>query len=175
MSATAVYGPKEASCRIYTFKEGVLAGVGHDLVLELTRFEVRVFPDRIEGSFDATSIRTICARKGKVDQPHVLSASQLEQIDENTRGTVLAVGQFPRIEYVTTQIDRDDDEVWSVSGQLSLHGLRRAVSGEATLRGEKRVGLFWLTQPDFGIKPYSALMGTLRVQARVQVEITLPR
>ena len=169
-----VHGPGAASVRIYTFKEGMLSRVGHDLNLDVTRFEITVHADKIEAWFDPTSLRTVAARKGKADAPGVLSDADLRQIDENTKGPVLEAARFPKIEFVTTKIDREDDEEWAVTGQLTLHGTTKTVSGEARLVGATRVATFRLNQPEFGIKPFSALMGTLRVQPRVEVVVTVP-
>lgn len=174
MSDVRVHGPGDASVRIYTWKEGMLSRVGHDLRLEVTAFEVAVHPDRIEAWFDAASVRCVTARRNKADAPGLLAEADLRQIDENTRGPVLDAIRFPRVTFVTTKIDREDDEEWVVAGNLTLHGTTRQVSGTAKLVGRARVATFRLNQPDFGIKPFSALMGTLRVQPRVDVEVTLP-
>jgi hypothetical protein len=36
------FGPDNASLRVHTFREGMAARVGHDLILEVTRWEATV-------------------------------------------------------------------------------------------------------------------------------------
>ena len=62
-----------------------------------------------------------------------------------------------------------------VTGNLTLHGQTRTVS--ATIRED---GSSWTTdvtlqQPDFGIKPYKALGGALKVKPEVRVTVRVPK
>ena len=62
-----------------------------------------------------------------------------------------------------------------VEGTLALHGTTRpvafdAVADERDWRAEVRLDL-----RDFGIKPYTAMLGALRVRADVLVRIRVPR
>jgi hypothetical protein len=57
------------------------------------------------------------------------------------------------------------------------HGLRHLAEGRCTLAGDRRVsGTLSVTQSEWGIKPYRAFMGALRVgdTAEVVLEVTLP-
>jgi polyisoprenoid-binding protein YceI len=62
-----------------------------------------------------------------------------------------------------------------VTGNLTLHGQTRSVT--ATIRED---GANWTTdvtlqQPDFGIKPYKALGGALKVKPEVRVTVRVPK
>ena len=61
-----------------------------------------------------------------------------------------------------------------VTGKLTLHGITRDVRLSVTQDGERRVGELRLDQRDFGIKPYSALLGALKIQPHVLVRVSLP-
>jgi polyisoprenoid-binding protein YceI len=163
-----------ATCRIYTYKEGVLAAVGHDLLLAIERFELTVEPGAIRGTFDLSSIRTVCARKNRADAPGVLSPDECRQIEENTRQQVFDVRRFPAAVFASTSIDRDDPDEWEVAGQLQLHGVTRAIRVPVRRIGGRRVAKVALHQPDYGIKPFTALLGTLRVKPGIEVEISIP-
>ena len=53
-----LYDASTAECLVYTFREGLLAAVGHDLCLRVTRFSIEVGDDdAIIGKFDAGSLR----------------------------------------------------------------------------------------------------------------------
>jgi polyisoprenoid-binding protein YceI len=168
------YDASNATCRVYTFKEGVLAAVGHDLVLAVDRFTLELEPEGVRATFDLASIRTICARKNRADAPGVLSADDCRQIEENTRTQVLEVSRFPTATFTSTKLDRDDPEEWEVAGQLALHGVTRAVRAQVRQVAGRRVARLALNQPDWGIKPFSALLGTLRVKPGIEVEVSIP-
>jgi polyisoprenoid-binding protein YceI len=59
-------------------------------------------------------------------------------------------------------------------GRLALHGRERATTVEARLEGGAWRARATVHQPDFGITPYTALLGTLRVRPDVIVEVSLP-
>jgi hypothetical protein len=50
----------------------------------------------------------------------------------------------------------------------------RPLSATARREGERLVCAVRLSQPDFGIRPYKAFLGALKVQAEVRVELSLP-
>jgi polyisoprenoid-binding protein YceI len=58
-----------------------------------------------------------------------------------------------------------------VSGELELAGRRAAITFELSLSGEQLSGSATVKQTDFGMKPYSALFGTLKVLDEVQVAV----
>jgi polyisoprenoid-binding protein YceI len=61
----------------------------------------------------------------------------------------------------------------SVSGELELAGARRPIAFELTADGDGRLaGAATVKQSAWGIKPYSALFGTLKVVDEVIVELT---
>ena len=157
-----------AECLVYTYREGLLAAVGHDLCLRVERFAVEVTGDAeapsILGRFDAASLRAT----GNV------SPSDARKIEANAADDVLAARRFPTVEFRSTRVVRDGLHA-RVEGTLALHGATRpiafdAVADERDWRAEVR-----LDQRDFGIKPFTAMLGTLRVRPDVLVRIRVPR
>ena len=61
-----------------------------------------------------------------------------------------------------------------IKGSLTLTGKTRPLVIEAARRDGRWVAEVSLHQPDFGIKPYSAMLGTLRVKPDVTVVVSLP-
>ena len=76
------------------------------------------------------------------------------------------------IEFRSTACDPspEGDRV-RVSGELELAGRRAPITFELSLNGEQLSGSAILKQTDFGMKPYSALFGTLKVLDEVQVAV----
>ncbi len=159
----------EARVRVYTFKEGLLSAVGHDLCLEARVVEVREEEGRLTAEIAASSIHTITAMKRGAESPSTLSDKDRADIDRNTAASVLHPERYPTIRF-------EADEVTSsrVSGLLSLHGEQRRVSLAVRIEGDRRVGSVELDQRDFGLKPFRALMGALKVKPVVRIEVSLP-
>lgn len=59
----------------------------------------------------------------------------------------------------------------TVSGELELAGRRAPITFELSLNGGQLSGSATVKQTDFGMKPYSALFGTLKVLDEVQVAV----
>jgi len=62
-----------------------------------------------------------------------------------------------------------------VEGTLWLHGVERALSLTAKAEGALWTAEVELFQPDFNIKPFSALLGTMKVKPAVRVRVRVPR
>ena len=77
-------------------------------------------------------------------------------------------------EFRSSRVVRDGERA-RIEGTLTLRGVIRplavdAVADAAAWRAEVR-----LDQRDFGIKPFTAMLGALRVRADVRVAIRVPR
>jgi polyisoprenoid-binding protein YceI len=88
------------------------------------------------------------------------------EVEKNAAKDVLDVKRYPAITFVSTKVS--DSEL---VGQLTLHGTTREVRG----RRSGDTAEFSLDQRDFGIKPFSAMLGSLKVKPVVTVKITLQR
>jgi hypothetical protein len=170
------YDEHTAQCRIFTFKEGLLSPIGHDLEIEVARFELEWNEDEttLEAHFDPTSLRVLHAMKDDRPLPGVLSVRDKQQIEEHIRKDVLSVDRDRGpIRFVSSAIE-GHGERRTVRGMLELHGCIRPIEVRAHRRGERWIAEADLHQPDFGIRPFSAMMGTLRVRATVRVRVTAP-
>ena len=75
---------------------------------------------------------------------------------------------------VTAPISGTTTFGYDVTGELSLHGQRRTLTLQARQKGDRLVAEVTLHQPDFGIKPYTAMLGTLRIRPDVKLQLSLP-
>ena len=72
-----IFDQSNAECHIYTFKDGFLATLAHDLKLKASRFEIKIREEAkdaclwqsTDATFDATGIRVVCAIKNGVECP----------------------------------------------------------------------------------------------------------
>jgi len=63
---------------------------------------------------------------------------------------------------------------YRVEGRLTLHGTERGITLLARRRGERLEAEVSLHQPDFGIRPFKAFGGALKVRPDVVVRVSLP-
>ncbi len=164
-----------AECVVLTFKEGLLSPIAHDLKLRFARIDVELQtePLGIQAHFATASLQVVCARESGRDAPSRLSEADKRKIEANIRNEVLHTGLHPEAHFVSTAVEENEDG-YRVKGELTLHGKTRPLALTARHRNGKLSTEVTLHQPDFGIKPYRAALGTLRVQADVQVHVTLP-
>jgi hypothetical protein len=171
-----VYDASNAQCHIFTYKEGVLSAIAHDLKIAVCKFSVTLSEDRTaaHGEFDSSSLKVVCAMKGGAEVHSSLSASDKRKIEGNITRDVLHTRRFPVIRFQSTDI-RHGVSGPVVGGTLDMHGRVRPVEAFGRLKDDGLELSVSLNQPDFGIKPYRAMMGTLRVQARLKVHLSVPR
>ncbi len=163
------FAPPAARCRVYTFKEGLLSAVAHDLLVEVTRFHVEVdeAAATVAAEFDAASLRVVTAMAGGAPTG-ALSADDKQKIERTIADEVLDARRHPVIRYGGRAAGG------AIDGTLELHGARRPLRVPYVTRGDVRVATARVHQPEFGIRPYRAMLGTLRVAADVEVVVEIP-
>ncbi len=162
------YDASNAECRVFTFKEGLLSAVAHDLEIDVERFEVEVADDgSIVASFDAASLRVLDAVVDGTRAPGKLSARDKKKIDAYILSDVLRTKRHPKVRFESTKVGES-----SVEGRLELHGRSKQISLRRLGEAEAEVTLH---QPDFGIKPFSAMLGTLKIKPGIRVRMRLTR
>jgi hypothetical protein len=170
------FDQRSAECTVLTFKEGLLSAVAHDLMIRVTRFDVDIDDASlaVTARFDATSLQVATAMHAGAPQPSALGESDKRKIEENILSDVLRARDYPEVRFRSTEVTRSG-EGYRVAGELSLHGKTRTITFDARPDGERLSAEITLHQPDFGIKPYSAMLGTLKIKPDVIVRISLPR
>jgi hypothetical protein len=160
-----------ASCYVYTFKEGLLSPVAHDLRIRVTRFSIEV-GEQVAARFDASSLVVDTPMKDGAENPSALSEADKLKIAGQIQGEVLHSARYPEITFRSTSLLRRTDGGYDVRGELSLHGVTRSIEAHTTEHAGRQQLSFELQQPDFGITPYRALLGTLKIRAQLRIEIS---
>jgi polyisoprenoid-binding protein YceI len=171
-------GPDAGSLRIKTYREGVAAKVGHDLVIEVTGWEATVeiaaepASSAVQLSADARSLEVREGLRGV--KP--LTDKDRDEIRRTIDEKVLR-GQ--PITFRSTAVDlTDGDGRLAIEGDLTMAGSTHPIAAELTVAGDGRVsGTIPVTQSAWGIKPYRGLMGALKVRDELEIVIDaeLPR
>ena len=79
----------QAEVLVFTFKEGALSALAHDLKISVTKVELDTTDDAITARFDAHSLRVVCPRKEGRDNPGVLPTVLYGEIEKNIVKEVL--------------------------------------------------------------------------------------
>ena len=157
---------------VFTFKAGLLARVAHDLQLTVERFAFTVQQRRVVGHCDADSLRI----DGAVT-PHGLERGTPDegdkrQIMQTVRSEILLSDRHPRVE-LQAELRTPSPTRVQVVGTLTLRGQTQPIEGEFALTSGQARAAFELVPSRFGIAPYKALAGAIRLQDRVRVEVEL--
>jgi polyisoprenoid-binding protein YceI len=149
-------------------KGGFFSAFGHDHTVTAPIAEGRV--DRSENAFVTLRIESGALR---VLDPE-LSPEKRAEVQKTMLGPdVLDVNRFPEIRFASTRIQASGTNAWNVQGELTLHGLTRAVGFPIELRGGFYRGVVKLKQTDFGIQPVSVAGGTVRVKDELRIELEI--
>lgn len=159
------YDASQAELLVFTFKEGILSAMAHDLKLRATTLELDASDSHVRVKIDATSLRVVSPMKDGSETPGALPKMLYGEIEKNAAGDVLNAKKFPEIIFESTAITETQ-----VSGKLTLHGTTKELTGKRTA---KNTAEFSFDQRDFGIKPYSAMLGTLKVKPEVTIRVTI--
>jgi polyisoprenoid-binding protein YceI len=162
-------GPGDATLTVRTGRAGAAAKAGHDLRIEVVSWSATL---AVGESPAATTLeltanpRSLRVREGTGGlQP--LGDDDRAEI-ERTIGTKV-LGSDP-IEFRSTRVAPAADGALHVEGDLALAGRRRPIAFDLDA-GDRLTATATLRQTDFGIKPYSALFGALKVRDEVEVAV----
>ena len=166
------FDESSAECLVLTFKEGLLSAMAHDLVIRVTSFalEVDEAERAVEGRFAAGSLRVLHALHDDVETP--TSERDRQQIEESIRREVLDSDRHPEIRFRSSRVDEQSGR-FALRGVLEIRGVTREIRATVEQVGGHWVGEALVHQPDFGIRPYTAFLGALKVKPDVRVRITV--
>jgi YceI-like domain len=159
----ATFDADAVDCQVSVFVEGLASSFGHDAVLRVTSLSLDVGDDDgIVADFDAGSLRVV----GNV------SDSDRKEIEKNAVKT-LEAQRYQKIEFRSTSVKRDGDRA-RIEGDLTLHGVTNPITVNAQNDGKQWNAKVTLDQRDYGIKPFSAMLGALKIKPNVEVNISVP-
>jgi polyisoprenoid-binding protein YceI len=169
------YDASNAECRVFTFKEGLLSPIAHDLRLIVGNFSIEVddATHALSASFDTGSLRVDTPMKDGVENPSALSDADKQKIAAQIRDDVLHSAKYPNATFRSSSVIARADGGYDLDGELTLHGVTRPLQAQTRLVAGRQCLELTLHQPDFGITPYRAMLGTLKIRADVTVRITL--
>jgi polyisoprenoid-binding protein YceI len=170
-AGTHTFGPENGALWVKTGRAGAAAQAGHDLLIEVTswRATLEVAEDPAQTSIvleaDASSLRVRDGFGGM--QP--LGDDDKTSIEQTIDEEVL---QRTDIEFRSTAVRTTESGGIAVEGELTLVGAVHPLELEIEVGDDGRLsGNAVVKQSDWGITPYSALFGALKVADDVSVAL----
>lgn len=168
---THALGPEDGILSVRTSRTGAVAKAGHDLLIHVTEWSATLDTDApsLTLDADATSLRV---REGTGGMKP-LDEDDLAKIETTIDDEVLLRRD---IAFRSTSVQVDGDRL-AVTGGLTLVGTTRPIAFELSLAGGRVTGAAVVAQTEWGIKPYTALFGALKVadELRVEIDASLPQ
>ena len=165
---------QRATCELRTRREGLLAAVGHDLRLAVTRFSIEVSPApiKLSAAFEVRSIEVVCALVGGRDAHGALSDDERREIQDHVRD-LLGADTHSHVKFELTSVGGAPTAP-SLAGMLSVAGQSRPTTVNVTREGDLWCARATVNMPAFGIRPFRAALGALRVHPDVEVLLRVP-
>lgn len=169
----------ESSFWVFVPKTGLLSGLAHDHEIGVKSFSGKVVvPEAgassgsLELNVDATSLTVMDKKPSEEDKKKIYNSMHSE---------VLESAKHPKITFKSVSISNlkqtGDGYSLTLNGDLTLHGVTKRialpVSATITQQQLRATGKYTLRQTDFGIKPYSAAGGTIKVKDEIVVNFNI--
>ncbi|MBM7366787.1 YceI family protein [Gordonia hydrophobica] len=175
MSRQVELGPDDGTLTLRTGVTGRAARTGHRLTIGFERWRAVVVIDDAPASVTLTvDVESLQVLSGEGGLTPMTAPERL--VARTNALKSLGSSRHPEIVFTADQVTPLDDG-YRLVGELAIGGTTRkhtvdVDSDDAVVRGESPV-----VQTDFGVKPYSLMMGALKVADEVVValEATLPR
>jgi polyisoprenoid-binding protein YceI len=160
-------GPENATLSVHTKRGGAAAKAGHDLELHVTAWEGTLDLDAgsAELSAEATSLRVERGSGGM----QTLGNEAKDAIHQTIDDEVL---KKQNVTFRSASVEPDGDGRYRVEGDLTLAGASQPIAFDLVVADDGTVsGSATVTQTRWGMKPFSALFGTLKVLDDVEIRL----
>lgn len=161
-----------ATIHVFTFKAGLLARVAHDLRLTLRQHEIIVHARRVRAFAVAESLAIDGVVTSSGLDTRTLSDKDQRTILQTVHDEILLSRRYPRIE-LEGSIQTLADHRYTLRGELRLRGQARPIETVLIRSGDTLRTVFELKPSAFGIAPYKALGGAIKLEDRVRVEVSV--
>jgi len=169
---------EDSSFFLWTFKDGLMARLAHDLKIAVDDYDLQL-EEEPEGRLRAlrlevkvADLRVLGAVKERRIVEGQLSPADLDDIHSKLRREVLEVGTHPTITFNARELRRG-----RLAGELCLKGHTRPLEVPCKLTREGQslrcTGKVRFRQSDFGLKPFRAFLGAIKLKDEVEASFDL--
>lgn len=173
---------------VRTWKTGAGASLAHDHVVRAQRFSGKVSlgdsgkPETLQLEL-VVEVASLIPDEPETRRKYHLPNKPVPEDDrQKVQEAMLGDGQldaakFPTITFVVSKVYREESGALQCLGKLTLHGVTRELqfpitvkAGDRQVEGDAQVRF---RTSDFGVKPYSALLGLIRNKDEVELQVHL--
>ena len=163
-------GPAQGTLKVRTGVAGSASRMGHRLVLLVEQWSAQVelddgVPQSVVLTAELDSLQ-VESGTGGVTPLTVVD----KQVIRRNASKVLDTEDFPQVTFESSELDLNDVAV-AVSGTLTIHGESQPLEATLSVHEGRVQASIPVVQTDFGIRPYSAMLGQLKVSDEVTVDL----
>jgi len=156
---------QRSSITIHVGKAGLFAAAAHE-----HRVDAPIASGTINAVGALPSVHfTVDARKLLVTPEKGVSEKDQAEIQANMQTKVLESATHPEIVFQSTEVRRNRDDAWKVSGELKLHGVTRSLTLDVARESGSYVGTARIKQTDFGIQIIKIGGGVVKVKDELEI------
>jgi polyisoprenoid-binding protein YceI len=159
---------QRSAITIHVGKSGLLSAAAHDHTVNAP-----ISSGTIVESGAARIEFRIETAKMKVKPDPKIDAKDQATIQTHMEELTLETKKFPEITFRSSGVRKLADGQWKVDGDLSLHGVTKAVSLTVKQTGECYTTHAVVKQTDFGIAPISIGGGIIKVRNELEIDFQI--
>ena len=161
----------KGTIHVFTFKEGMLSAVAHDLRVSLAQFEISLDGTALRGEFDLKSLIVEGPMQNGVLQADQYDAGKRTDVAKAMHGDVLHTDKHPKAAFSGTATPSRDG--YRVEGQLELAGSSQPLSFDVKNDAGTYRARFELQPSRWGVSQYKALLGAIKLKDVLKIEFAL--
>lgn len=175
------FGPENMDLSVYAYKSGFLSSLGYDLLIKATDFKLcleikgeNATKSKIDLEINADSLKITSLMLGERTDKAILTEEHKKEIDSSIRGnSILNAERYPKITFTSKNI-LEEVNCFKVTGDLAIRDkikeIELILKKDTEKPGTKIYGSFDLYQSKFGIRPYTAMFGTLNLKDKIEIK-----
>jgi polyisoprenoid-binding protein YceI len=164
-------GPESGRLLVHTTRTGLGAKAGHDLTIEVTRWHAHATVDPVTPANSSVTVEVNAdsfeVRKGTGGVKPLSDADRAEI--HRTLKAILHAAQHPTITFRSRGVDGSAAS-FTCDGELTIMGVTHPVAAQGRVADGRVVGGATVVQSQWGIRPYSAFFGALKLSDEVKVD-----
>ncbi len=159
---------ERSTITIHVGKSGLFSAAAHDRTINAPISSGTI----LESATPHVEFRVETAKMTVQPDPKI-DAKDQATIQTHMEEMTLETKTFPEITFRSSRAQKLADGQWKVDGDLSLHGVTKAISLIVKQTGESYTTHTVLKQTDFGIKPLSVGGGTIKVKNEMEIDFQI--
>jgi polyisoprenoid-binding protein YceI len=173
MGSASAYrlGPESGRLLVKTTRTRLGAKAGHDLTIEVTRWHGHATVDTAVPANSSVTVEvavdSLEIREGTGGVKPLTDADRAEI--HKTLKEILHTAQHPTITFRSRRVDGSAGS-FTLNGELTIMGVTRPVMVQGRVTDGRVVGGATVVQSRWGIRPYSAFFGALKLSDEVKVD-----